>query len=142
MPVLLLKLMWCPVNFLGWNRNEMGSWDYLIRVCVLGRNLRFLSSNFLLRFRKIYFKSIKFLIQWVLLFSWESFEKDKIEEHYWWDQNGLKKYQSFDTVSSFFKEKIPYSGVRSFDTKYGDKMAPISPLTALANAIRLVMMIL
>jgi len=36
----------------------------------------------------------------------------------------------------------PYSGVKSFETKYGDKMAPISPLTALANAIKLVIMIL
>ena len=42
----------------------------------------------------------------------------------------------------FLNKKIPYSGVKSFETKYGDKMAPISPLTALANAIKLVMMIL
>ncbi len=42
----------------------------------------------------------------------------------------------------FLNKEIPYSGARSLETKYGDKMAPISPLTALANAIKLVMMIL
>ncbi len=38
--------------------------------------------------------------------------------------------------------ELPYSGVWSFETKYGDKMAPISPETAFANAIKLVIIIL
>lgn len=42
----------------------------------------------------------------------------------------------------FLNKEIPYSGVKSLETKYGDTIAPISPLTALANAIKLVMIIL
>jgi hypothetical protein len=55
----------------------------------------------------------------------------------------LKRYQPQNAIPSYFVNlKVPYSGVRPFYTKYGDMMAPIYPDTALANAIRVVIMIL